>query len=101
MLAALAAGRRVDAHHLVRGAALFIQIPMLFGVVWHLCGDIGQALMDAAKSDLMGNEREATALALAAAWYQQHPEQTRPSNWSPRPACMPAGLNTIGWRWIC
>ena len=77
VLAALAVGRRVDARHLVEGAALFPDVLMLCTVVWHLSGPVGEALIGAVKTGLMGAEREATALALAAAWYQEHSEQAR------------------------
>ena len=66
VLAALAVGRRVDARHLVEGAALFPDVLMLCTVVWHLSGTVGEALIGAVKTGLMGTEREATALVLAA-----------------------------------
>ena len=62
IFAALGAGRRVDARHLVEGAALFPTADLMLGAAWHCAGAVGEALVGAVKAGLMGEEREATAL---------------------------------------
>ncbi len=84
VLAALCAGRRVDASHLVEGAALFPEPESMSSAAWHCSGEVGVALVDAVKAGLMGIERETTALAVAAAWSKGHPEFAFPSELIPQ-----------------
>jgi len=72
VFAALGAGRRVEARHLVEGAALFPGPEEMLSASWHCAGAVGEALVGAVKGGLMGVEREATALAGAAAWTKAH-----------------------------
>jgi len=78
VLAALAAGRPVDARHLVEGAALFPGPEEMANAAWHCAGDVGAMLVEAVKTGLMGIEREAAALVVAAAWSKEHPELALP-----------------------
>ena len=81
LLAALSAGRNVDAHHLREGAALFLDLDTLGVAATHCTGDVSEALLGAARSGRLGWEREAAALLLAAWWCQTN-----------RDGEMPAGL---------
>ena len=78
--AALGAGRRVEARHLVEGAALFPGPEEMLSAAWHCAGTVGEALVGAVKGGLMGVEREAAALAGAAAWTKAHPGFPMPAD---------------------
>ena len=69
LLAALSAGRPVDAHHLVLGASLLADPGLLASVVPHLKGDVTDCLLKAVEGGAMGWEREAVVLLLAADWW--------------------------------
>jgi hypothetical protein len=68
LLAALAAGRRVDARHLIDGAALLPDPGQLAAAALHCSGDVAGALVDAVRRGRLGSERTATALLVAAWW---------------------------------
>jgi len=78
VLAALDAGRAVEARHLVAGGALFVEIPALLIAAPRMTGEVAQALVQAVHEEQMGIEREATALLLAAIWCRANPERALP-----------------------
>jgi mRNA-degrading endonuclease RelE of RelBE toxin-antitoxin system len=72
VFAALAAGRRVDARHLARGACLFDHPDQLSAAALHVSGDVAGALIAAVLSETLGEERAAAALYLAGLWCKEH-----------------------------
>ena len=80
IFAALGTGRRVDARHLVEGACLFAHPGLMSNAAWHCAGHVGEALVSAVRSGLMGCERDVTALLVAALWCQEHPNFAKPAD---------------------
>jgi mRNA-degrading endonuclease RelE of RelBE toxin-antitoxin system len=72
VFAALGAGRRVDARHLVRGASLFDGPDQLSAAALHVSGDVAAALIAAVQGGGLGDERAAAALYLAGLWCKEH-----------------------------
>ncbi|MBL9168226.1 MAG: SEC-C domain-containing protein [Verrucomicrobiales bacterium] len=70
-VAAMAAGRKPSAHHLIEGAQLLLNPSPLGVAVHHTSGDLGSAMVAAVRRGQMGSEREAVALVAAAAWGQR------------------------------
>jgi hypothetical protein len=102
VFAALATGRRVEARHLVAGAALFPGPDTMLSAAWHCAGAVGEALVGAVKGGLMGSEREAAALTGAAAWTKSHPDFPMPAELVTRArllarehSCNPLVLDTL------
>lgn len=92
LVAAMAAGRRPDARHLVRGGPLLLNPNPIGVAVHHMSGNVGGALVEAVRGGQMGSEREAASLAAAAAWGQrQDPPVVPPPTSSRWRACCPAG----------
>jgi hypothetical protein len=70
-VAAMAAGRKPSAHHLIEGGQLLLDPSPLGVAVHHTSGDLGSAMVAAVRRGHMGSEREAVALVAAAAWGQR------------------------------
>lgn len=71
VFAALGSGRSVDARHLEVGASLFDNPGQLAAAAMHMAGDVARSLIASVERQLMGNEREATALLLAGVWSKE------------------------------
>ncbi len=80
VLAALHAGREVDAHHLVIGASLLTEQGILSTLVWHLSGNVAEALVEAIASERTTFEPETFILLLAAQWAHERGEDKYPPN---------------------
>lgn len=72
VMAALCAGRPVQARHLARGTVLLPERLTLGIIASHMQGDITAPLIEAASRGNLGAELASTALFLAAHWHQQH-----------------------------
>jgi len=72
ILAALGAGRKVDAAHLVEGIILLPDTKQLAAVVMHCSGDVAGALVQAVAGDKLTGEWKVTALLLAGIWCERN-----------------------------
>lgn len=75
ILAALHAGRTVDARHLLRGAGLLRYQGWLHPVALRCAGEVGPVLCEAARSASMDSETRAAALFAAAVWMRENTPQ--------------------------
>ena len=76
VLSALAAGRPVQARHLIKGARLFQDVGHLIGAAWNMSGDICTALVTAIEEGNLPLEQEGVALLVAALWHQRQAPET-------------------------
>jgi hypothetical protein len=70
--AAMSRDRRVEAHHLARGAMLFPEEGLLCAMVLRAQGDVATHLLDAIENTHLKPVCEAKALHLIAFWCQEH-----------------------------
>jgi hypothetical protein len=70
--AAMSRNRRVEAHHLARGAMLFPEEGLLCAMVLRAQGDVATHLLDAIENTHLKPLGEAKALHLIAFWCQEH-----------------------------
>ena len=79
-MAALCAGRPVQARHLARGTSLMPEKFTLGTIASHMAGDIAKPLLEAVtEQNLSIPELASTALYLAANWHQEHGEGRLPA----------------------
>jgi hypothetical protein len=72
-IAALGANRSVDGRHLVRGAGLICDGPLLGSIAWHMSGDVAQHLLAATSGDqILPIFRCMALFALAAICQERH-----------------------------
>ena len=71
LLAALGAGRRVDAHLLTSGASLLDDPGQVVAAAMHASGDVARALIEAVVFGHVTYERQATTLLLAGIWWKE------------------------------
>lgn len=74
------AGRRIDAHHLERGAALSGDPHRLGNFAWKMDGDVPGALMKAIRHGGMARELHACALFIAAMWCLDKSHEALPAD---------------------
>lgn len=80
LLAALEAGRKVEAGHLVEGTNLLPNPAIVGAAAMHVSGQAGQALIEAVDRGGLPREWETAALLMAGAWFQEHsPGQIPPT----------------------
>ena len=79
MIAALHAGRRIDARHLIRGASLLSAGDMLVETAMKMSGEVPEYLMQAVRNALFSNRGKAYALAVVAVMHRQRGEATPPA----------------------
>lgn len=82
-VAALGAGRKVDARHLAGGTMLFSNRVLLGWVAWHVQGEVPEQLMRAVKGTQLFWEIEAVALMVAAAWCLERRDGVLPAELIP------------------
>jgi hypothetical protein len=73
-IAALLAGRPVDARHLNGGIGLIAKTGWLTDVALRMHGEIGQSLIDGLRAAMYPADVQGEALALAAVWCVEHRE---------------------------
>jgi SEC-C motif len=78
ILAALAAGRTVDARHLVEGAVLFPGLKPFASAALHCSGNVARVLAQALGRGGFQSHAETGVLAVAAVWCEAHPEEPMP-----------------------
>jgi len=79
VLAALDAGRQIDARHLVKGAASLAAGGMLPELAMKMSGDVPGCLLQAVRDSFISNEGKAYALAVAAVMYKDRAAEIPPS----------------------
>lgn len=83
IVAALGAGRKVDARHLAGGTMLFSNRILLAWVAWHVQGEVPEQLMRAVKGTQLFWEIEGVALVVVAAWCQERRDGVLPAELIP------------------
>lgn len=71
VIAALAAGRPVDARHLARGTRLLGHPTWVGCLSWKMQGEVAEHLVEALCTTVMTREQYSTALLVAAAWSKE------------------------------
>jgi hypothetical protein len=71
VFAAIGTERRVDARQLSQGSPLFLDAGEMAIAALHCAGNVGHALIEAARDGRMGSERMAIALTMAALWCRE------------------------------
>jgi SEC-C motif len=79
VIAALGAGRRIDARHLIKGAAALAAGDILCEIAMKMTGDVPGYLMQAVRDSFISNRGKAYALAVAAVMYRDRGEEIPPS----------------------
>lgn len=85
VIAALSAGRVVQARHLEKGAVFFSQDIFLGNCAWHMQGEVAEYLVRASATTSLIHHHRAMALMIAAAWSRERkPEKALPEQLVPQ-----------------
>lgn len=85
LIAAISAGRGVDARHLAKGAVFFSHDVFMGSCAWHMRGEVAGHLLRAATTTAMPHCHRAVALMIAAAWSRERqPESPLPGELVPQ-----------------
>ena len=76
VIAALSAGRVVQARHLEKGAVFFSQDIFLGNCAWHMQGEVAEYLVRASATTSLIHHHRAMALMIAAAWSRERKPET-------------------------
>jgi len=71
VIAALHAGRKVDAHHLAQGAALMYANIWIGLAAFHMTGDVAEPLMEAVRHHRVEENLRAACLFIVAVWCRE------------------------------
>ena len=100
VIAALAAGRVVQARHLEKGAVFFSHDTFLGNCAWHMHGEVAAHLVRAAATTSMIHQHRAMALMIAAAWIREkNPEAPLPAELVPQARLLARTKNLTSDQW--
>nr|WP_294225581.1 SEC-C metal-binding domain-containing protein [Prosthecobacter sp.] len=100
VIAAISAGRVVQARHLEKGAVFFSHDCFLGNCAWHMQGEVAAHLVRASGSTSMMHQHRAMALMIAAAWSREmKPESPLPEDLVPQARLLARTKNLTSDQW--